>query len=170
MGTKILIILCTCTAACYRDQVPAVLGQQISPNEQHQPTLDLEGLHREIHDMAEYMRIANKNNALLLQHLATNNRPPPATLFPYVIKKLAALGDRVKANIKATKVLDGHSEIEHKLRFLGEKEALFRQNPIHLVELPKKKARKSEKMENHLAETTRRPDARIDPLLRRSEI
>ncbi|GFS32204.1 hypothetical protein Acr_00g0021330 [Actinidia rufa] len=38
---------------------------------------DLEGLHREIHGMAEQMRIMNDNNAHLIQHLTTNNLPPP---------------------------------------------------------------------------------------------
>ncbi|XP_057510773.1 uncharacterized protein LOC130793147 [Actinidia eriantha] len=40
--------------------------------------LDLEGLHREIHSMAEQMRIMNKNNALLMQLLAVANPQPPA--------------------------------------------------------------------------------------------
>ncbi|GFS38388.1 hypothetical protein Acr_00g0057190 [Actinidia rufa] len=40
--------------------------------------LDLEGLHREIHGMAEQMRIMNENNARLVQLLATANPPPPA--------------------------------------------------------------------------------------------
>ncbi|PSS08082.1 Sarcolemmal membrane-associated protein [Actinidia chinensis var. chinensis] len=38
---------------------------------------DLEGLHREIHCMAEQMRILNENNARLVQLLATANPPPP---------------------------------------------------------------------------------------------
>ena len=40
---------------------------------------DLEGLHREIHRMAEQMRVMNKNNARLIQLLATTNLPPPST-------------------------------------------------------------------------------------------
>ncbi|GFZ14615.1 hypothetical protein Acr_24g0008050 [Actinidia rufa] len=39
---------------------------------------DLEGLHREIHGMAEQMRIMNENNARLVQLLAAANPPPPA--------------------------------------------------------------------------------------------
>ncbi|GFS31429.1 hypothetical protein Acr_00g0017230 [Actinidia rufa] len=39
---------------------------------------DLEGLHREIHGMAEQMRIMNENNAHLVQLLAAANPPPPA--------------------------------------------------------------------------------------------
>ncbi|GFY91215.1 hypothetical protein Acr_07g0014110 [Actinidia rufa] len=38
---------------------------------------DLEGLHREIHDMAEQMRIMNENNGRLMQLLAAANPPPP---------------------------------------------------------------------------------------------
>ncbi|GFY99328.1 hypothetical protein Acr_13g0007290 [Actinidia rufa] len=37
---------------------------------------DLEGLHREIHDMTEQMRIMNENNARLVQLLAAANPPP----------------------------------------------------------------------------------------------
>ncbi|GFZ13671.1 hypothetical protein Acr_23g0020560 [Actinidia rufa] len=40
--------------------------------------LDLEGLHREIHDMAEQMRIMNENNGRLMQLLAAANPPLPA--------------------------------------------------------------------------------------------
>ncbi|GFS34120.1 hypothetical protein Acr_00g0032360 [Actinidia rufa] len=39
---------------------------------------DLEGLHREIHDMAEQMRIMNDNNGRLMQLLTTANPPLPA--------------------------------------------------------------------------------------------
>ncbi|GFY98091.1 hypothetical protein Acr_12g0006320 [Actinidia rufa] len=45
-------------------------------NPAHAP--DLEGLHREIHDMAEQMRIMNENNGRLMQLLAAANPPPPA--------------------------------------------------------------------------------------------
>ena len=34
---------------------------------------DLEGLYREMHGIAEQIRIMNENNALLIQHLTTNN-------------------------------------------------------------------------------------------------
>ncbi|GFS44258.1 hypothetical protein Acr_00g0089400 [Actinidia rufa] len=40
---------------------------------------DLEGLHHEIHGMAEQMRIMNENNGRLMQLLATANPPLPAT-------------------------------------------------------------------------------------------
>ncbi|GFS41719.1 hypothetical protein Acr_00g0076020 [Actinidia rufa] len=39
---------------------------------------DLEGLHREIHDMAEQMRVMNENNGRLMQLLAAANPPLPA--------------------------------------------------------------------------------------------
>ncbi|GFS33977.1 hypothetical protein Acr_00g0031560 [Actinidia rufa] len=46
---------------------------------------DLEGLHREIHDMAEQMRIMNENNGRLMQLLAAANPPlPAAPLVPEV--------------------------------------------------------------------------------------
>ncbi|GFZ01032.1 hypothetical protein Acr_14g0006670 [Actinidia rufa] len=46
---------------------------------------DLEGLHREIHDMAEHMRIMNENNGRLMQLLAAANPPlPTAPLVPEV--------------------------------------------------------------------------------------
>ncbi|GFZ08714.1 hypothetical protein Acr_20g0005220 [Actinidia rufa] len=46
---------------------------------------DLEGLHREIHDMAEQMRIMNENNGRLMQILAAANPPlPAAPLIPDV--------------------------------------------------------------------------------------
>ena len=42
--------------------------------------LDLEGIHREMHGIAEQIRIMNKINARLVQHLATNN--PPLAVAP----------------------------------------------------------------------------------------
>ncbi|GFZ06494.1 hypothetical protein Acr_18g0006640 [Actinidia rufa] len=41
---------------------------------------DLEGLHHEIHGMAEQMRVMNENNARLIQLLAAANPQPPAAL------------------------------------------------------------------------------------------
>ncbi|GFZ17148.1 hypothetical protein Acr_26g0004180 [Actinidia rufa] len=46
-------------------------------------TPNLEGLHREIHDMAEQMRIMNENNARLIQHLTTSPLPQAA---PHVLE------------------------------------------------------------------------------------
>ena len=45
---------------------------------------DLEGLHYEMHEIAEQIRIMNKNNARLIQHLTTNNSPPPVVPIPEV--------------------------------------------------------------------------------------
>ncbi|GFS42902.1 hypothetical protein Acr_00g0082420 [Actinidia rufa] len=42
---------------------------------------DLEGLHHEIHGMAEQMRVMNENNARLIQLLATAAPQPPAAPF-----------------------------------------------------------------------------------------
>ena len=41
-------------------------------------TPDLEGIHREIHDMAEQMRIMNENNGRLMQLLTAANPQLPA--------------------------------------------------------------------------------------------
>ena len=40
--------------------------------------LDLDNIHREMHGIAEQIRIRNKKNTRLVQHLAINN-PPLAT-------------------------------------------------------------------------------------------
>ena len=45
-------------------------------NTGHAP--NLEGIHREMHGIAEQIRIMNEIIARLVQHLATNN-PPPTT-------------------------------------------------------------------------------------------
>ncbi|GFY90980.1 hypothetical protein Acr_07g0011760 [Actinidia rufa] len=45
---------------------------------------DLEGLHREVHDMAEQMRIMNENNGRLMQLLAAANPPLPAAAAPLI--------------------------------------------------------------------------------------
>ena len=37
---------------------------------------DLKGLYREMHNIAEQIKIMNENNACLIQHLTTNNPPP----------------------------------------------------------------------------------------------
>ena len=44
--------------------------------------LDLEGIHREMHEIAEQIRIMNEINAHLVQHLTTNNLPPTTTPVP----------------------------------------------------------------------------------------
>ncbi|GFZ00651.1 hypothetical protein Acr_14g0002860 [Actinidia rufa] len=53
---------------------------------------DLEGLHHEIHGMAEQMRVMNENNARLIQLLAAANpQPPAAPSVPDVSSDLATL-------------------------------------------------------------------------------
>ncbi|GFS42971.1 hypothetical protein Acr_00g0082850 [Actinidia rufa] len=52
---------------------------------------DLEGLHREIHDMAEQMRIMNENNGRLMQLLTTANPPLPAAPPSLISSDLATL-------------------------------------------------------------------------------
>ncbi|GFS41652.1 hypothetical protein Acr_00g0075570 [Actinidia rufa] len=47
---------------------------------------DLEGLHREIHGMAEQIRIMNKNNSHLMQLLVATNLPHPAAPVPDIVR------------------------------------------------------------------------------------
>ncbi|GFY81286.1 hypothetical protein Acr_01g0010950 [Actinidia rufa] len=79
VGTTVLDLLCTCAAATYPNQVPAAPpGNRSHPMANPGQAPDLEGLHREIHDMAEQMRIMNENNGRLMQLLAAANPPLPA--------------------------------------------------------------------------------------------
>ncbi|GFY86002.1 hypothetical protein Acr_04g0007400 [Actinidia rufa] len=67
---------------------------------------DLEGLHREIHDMAEQMRIMNENNGCLMQLLAAANPPlPTAPPVPDIERSRHSnhLGDHSQ-NISADRV------------------------------------------------------------------
>ncbi|GFS37316.1 hypothetical protein Acr_00g0051350 [Actinidia rufa] len=79
VGMIVLDLLCTCAAVTYPDQVP-VAHQITEPIPW--PTLArfqiLEGLQREIHGMAEQMRIMKENNGRLMQLLAAANPPLPA--------------------------------------------------------------------------------------------
>ena len=43
---------------------------------------DLEGIHREMHGIAEQIRIMNEINARLVQHLAINNLPSATAPVP----------------------------------------------------------------------------------------
>ena len=43
---------------------------------------DLEGLYYEMHSIVEQIRIMNKNNARLIQHLAIANPPPLVAPLP----------------------------------------------------------------------------------------
>ena len=57
---------------------------------------DLEGLHREMHGIAEQIRIMNENNARLIQHLSRK------------FNDLIALAIQAMMILKITKVLAGH--------------------------------------------------------------
>ncbi|GFY95105.1 hypothetical protein Acr_10g0004900 [Actinidia rufa] len=74
--------------------------------------LDLEGLHHEIHDMAEQMRIINENNCRLMQLLAVANPPlPAAPPVPNIERSLHSnrSGDRSQ-NISAERVGRGRRQ------------------------------------------------------------
>ena len=45
-------------------------------------TPNLKGLYREMHGIAEQIKIMNENNAHLIHHLITNNPPPPVVPVP----------------------------------------------------------------------------------------
>ncbi|GFY92642.1 hypothetical protein Acr_08g0010380 [Actinidia rufa] len=61
-----------------RPSASSPLDNRAPPMANTSQALDLEGLHREIHSMAEQMRIMNENNARLVQLLTAANPPPPA--------------------------------------------------------------------------------------------
>ncbi|GFZ05154.1 hypothetical protein Acr_17g0007260 [Actinidia rufa] len=59
------------------------LDNKAHPMANTSQALDLEGIiHREMHEIAEQIRIMNEINACLVQHLATNNPPPPIAPIP----------------------------------------------------------------------------------------
>ncbi|GFZ02411.1 hypothetical protein Acr_15g0010190 [Actinidia rufa] len=71
--------------------LPRPSTNSLVPNQAHtmadnSQAPNIEGLHREMHGIAEQIRIMNENNACLIQHLATNNPPSPATPIPLEIE------------------------------------------------------------------------------------
>ena len=73
---------------------------------------DLDGLHREIHNIVEQIRIMNQNNARLIQHLPTNNLPPPLYHLSQKLNDLVVLVGRATTSLKVTEVRIGHIQIE----------------------------------------------------------
>ncbi|GFZ13029.1 hypothetical protein Acr_23g0014140 [Actinidia rufa] len=61
-----------------RPSASSPLDNRAPPMANASQVLDLEGLHHEIHGMAEQMRVMNENNARLIQLLAAANPQPPA--------------------------------------------------------------------------------------------
>ncbi|GFZ00821.1 hypothetical protein Acr_14g0004560 [Actinidia rufa] len=59
-----------------RPSASSPLGDRSHPMANPSQAPDLEGLHREIHDMAEQMRIMNENNGRLMQLLLAAANPP----------------------------------------------------------------------------------------------
>ncbi|GFY86564.1 hypothetical protein Acr_05g0002030 [Actinidia rufa] len=79
---------------------------------------DLEGLHHEIHGMAEQMRVMNENNARLIQLLvAANPQPPAAPSIPDVERSRHSnrSGDR-SHNVSTKRARDRHRAPSPSLR------------------------------------------------------
>ncbi|GFY97567.1 hypothetical protein Acr_12g0001080 [Actinidia rufa] len=60
-----------------RPSASSHLDYQAHPMANTSQAPDLEGLHCEMHDIAEQIRIMNENNSRLIQYLTANNPPPP---------------------------------------------------------------------------------------------
>ncbi|GFS33871.1 hypothetical protein Acr_00g0031010 [Actinidia rufa] len=71
-----------CSRCLPRPSASSPLDNRACPMANTSQAPDLEGLHREIHGMAEQMRIMNENNARLLQLLANNLPRIPPALVP----------------------------------------------------------------------------------------
>ncbi|GFZ00544.1 hypothetical protein Acr_14g0001790 [Actinidia rufa] len=79
---------------------------------------DLEGLHHEIHGMAEQMRVMNENNARLIQLLAAANpQPPAAPSIPDIERSRHSnrSGDR-SHNVSTERARDRHQAPSPSLR------------------------------------------------------
>ncbi|GFS37228.1 hypothetical protein Acr_00g0050780 [Actinidia rufa] len=64
----------------FRPSTGSPLDNRARPMANTSQTLDLEDLHHETYNMVEQIRIINKNNVRLIQHLTTN--PPPLAAPP----------------------------------------------------------------------------------------
>ncbi|GFY84520.1 hypothetical protein Acr_03g0012940 [Actinidia rufa] len=65
-----------------RKSTSSPLDNRAHPKANAGQASDLEGIHCEMHGIAEQIRIMNEINARLVQHLATNNPPPVTTPIP----------------------------------------------------------------------------------------
>ncbi|GFZ02701.1 hypothetical protein Acr_15g0013090 [Actinidia rufa] len=65
-----------------RPSASSLLDNRAPPMANASQVPDLEGLHHEIHGMAEQMRVMNENNARLIQLLAAANPQPPSCAIP----------------------------------------------------------------------------------------
>ena len=79
---------------------------------------NLEGIHREMYGITEQIRVMNEINACQVQHLATNNPPPPTA----PVLQMVAHMDEVKAisiKIKNFKIRQIHREENKKANALA---------------------------------------------------
>ena len=66
-----------CSRLLPRPSVIGPLGNIVHSMANTSQAPDLDDLHREMHSIAEEIRIMNENNARLIEHLAINNLLPP---------------------------------------------------------------------------------------------
>ena len=100
---------------------------------------DLEGLHHEMHIIAEQKRIMNENNVRPIQHLATANPLPPTPVPVSKSNDLVILNDQATTNLRVIGAQANHEigDINRLTHAPGKKEVLCHQNPGRLAELPK---------------------------------
>ncbi|GFZ00928.1 hypothetical protein Acr_14g0005630 [Actinidia rufa] len=105
---------------------------------------DLEGLHHEIHGMAEQMRMMNKNNTRLIQLITTTNRHLRPHLPFRISSDLIALVARETTIPRTTVLVESEeSYVAHQVLLLPDvKGAYLRQNPGHPAKLPERRANK----------------------------
>ncbi|GFZ12348.1 hypothetical protein Acr_23g0007330 [Actinidia rufa] len=101
-----------------RPSASSPLDNRASPMANASQVPDLEGLHHEIHGMAEQMRVMNENNARLIQLLAAANpQPPTAPSIPDVERSRHSnrSGDR-SHNVSTKRARDRHRAPSPSLR------------------------------------------------------